>query len=74
MPAICVDGVGTVNELKEFAVTVKLPEMPVMEPWVAVSVVLWALTSVIEGVPTPRVKFTCAGRSGRSHSGCSVGR
>jgi hypothetical protein len=30
-------------------------------PWVAVSVVLWASTSVIDAVPTPAVKFTVAG-------------
>jgi hypothetical protein len=61
VPAICVAGVGTVNELNVFEVTVKLPEVPAIEPWVAVSVVLWALTSVIEGRPTPKVKFTVAG-------------
>ena len=61
VPAICVDGVGTVNEFNVFADTVKLPEVPAMVPWVAVSEVLCALTSVTEGMPTPKVKFTVAG-------------
>jgi hypothetical protein len=42
--------------------TVKLAEEPVIGPWVAVSLVVSALTSVIPaGVPTPEVKVTDAG-------------
>ncbi len=41
--------------------TVKLVEVPVTAPWVAVSVVLWASKRVTEAVPTPAVKVTEAG-------------
>ena len=41
--------------------TVKLPEVPLIVPWVAVSVVVWASKSVMDAVPTPAVKVTEAG-------------
>ena len=43
VPAVWVEGVGTVKwSADEAPLTVKLPEVPVRLPWVAVSVVLWA--------------------------------
>ena len=58
-PALWVLGVGTENETALLTgFTVKLPDVPETEPWVAVSVVDWASTRVIEAVPTPAVKVT----------------
>ena len=42
----------------------KLVEVPLTVPWVAVSVVLWASKRVTEAVPTPFVKLTEAGYVG----------
>ena len=60
-PAVCVAGVGTEKDLAPAGFTVKLPDVPVAAPWVAVDVVLWASKSVMDAVPTPPVKVTDAG-------------
>ena len=43
VPAVWVPGFGTVKETGVArGLTVMLPDVPVTEPWVAVSVVVWA--------------------------------
>ena len=59
VPAVWVLGVGTEKAVAPPAVdTVKLPDVPVIEPWVTVSVVVWASLRVTDAVPTPAVKVT----------------
>ena len=62
VPAVGVFGVLSTKVLAEpVPVTVKVPEVPVAEPWLAVSVVVWALNSVTVAVPTPFAKVTVEG-------------
>jgi hypothetical protein len=61
-PAVWLPGFATVKELAEPAPTVKLFDTPVIEPWVAVRVVVSALTRVMPAaVPAPEVKVTVDG-------------
>ena len=62
MPAVWAPGFGTVKETGVArGLTVMLPDVPVTEPWVAVSLVVWASYRVTEAVPVPPAKATLAG-------------
>jgi hypothetical protein len=61
------------NVLAAAAFTVILPDVPVVLLSVAVMVVVWALNSVTEAVPTPFVKFTVAGYEGADPLGALPG-
>ena len=62
VPAVWVEGVGTVKEPSVLGLTRKAPEAPEVAPADAtVSVVFWASKRAMLAVPTPLVKVIEAG-------------
>ena len=57
-PAVWVPGLAGEKLAAVPAETLKLPDLPVIDPWVTVSVVDWASVRVIDAVPMPAVKVT----------------